>query len=89
MKKREKATSSAFWFFSIEAVTYIVLRGEDMQNGKTIEELEKILALPVRETVQKAHLEIGKLQEIRLGAGRPLTLWYRGREMFLTPEWKY
>lgn len=57
-----------------------------MQNGKTIEELEKILALPVRETVQKAHLEIGKLQEIRLGAGRPLTLWYRGREMFLTEE---
>ena len=57
-----------------------------MQNGKTLEELEKILALPVRETVQKAHLEIGKLQEIRLGVGRPLTLWYRGREMFLTEE---
>ena len=51
-----------------------------------IEELEKILALPVRETTKKAHLQLETLQEIRLGIARPLTLWYRGRELFLTEE---
>ena len=51
-----------------------------------IEELEKILALPVRETIKKAHLQLEALQEIRLGIARPLTLWYRGRELFLTEE---
>ena len=43
-----------------------------------IEELEKILALPVRETIKKAHLQLEALQEIRLGIARPLTLLVPG-----------
>ena len=51
-----------------------------------IEELEKILALPLRQILQKAALNWTDLQELRLTQAHPLTLWYRGRERFLTEE---
>ena len=50
------------------------------------EAISAILSLPLRQLLKKVNLDWKELQEIRLSQARPLTLWYRGRETFLTED---
>ncbi|MCC8049169.1 MAG: stage III sporulation protein AA [Clostridiales bacterium] len=50
-----------------------------------MESVYRLLALPVRALLEKCRLDFAQLQEIRLRAGLPVMLRYRGQEMALCP----
>ena len=47
------------------------------------EEILNVLSLHIREILRQAELDFEELQEIRLRTGRPLSLRYQGKELFL------
>ena len=54
-----------------------------MNEERRKQQILHILAAGIRKVMEEAHLDYGKLQEIRLRTDQPLLILYQGEELFL------